>query len=71
MHKNHLPKHLVLSWILELCVAGGQEITYGRSLQRHLARFNLPAAFTEWWAPVAQDRAGWHELVTEPPLKRG
>ena len=45
-------------------------MTYGRSLQRHLAHFNLPTAFTEW-APLAQDRAGWHELVTEPPFKLG
>ena len=45
-------------------------MTYGRSLQRHLAHFNLPAAFTEW-APLAQDRAGWHKLVTEPPFKLG
>ena len=36
----------------------------------HLAHFNLPTAFTEW-APLAQDRAGWHKLVTEPPFKLG
>jgi hypothetical protein len=30
---------------------------HSRSLQRHLAHFNLPAAFTEW-ASLAQDRAG-------------
>ena len=30
----------------------------------------LPAAFTEW-APLAQDRAGWQKLVTEPPFKLG
>ena len=23
------------------------------------------------WAPLAQDRAGWHKLVTEPPFKLG
>ena len=40
------------------------------ALQRHLAHFNLPTAFTEW-APLAQDRAGWHKLVTEPPFKLG
>ena len=51
------PKRLMLSWIPEPRIAGGQEMTYGRSLQRHLAHFNLPAAFTEW-APLAQDRAG-------------
>ena len=68
MHKNRLPKLLMLSWIPEPRVAGGQEMTYGRSLQRNLAHFNLPTAFTEW-APLAQGRAGWHKLVTEPPFK--
>ena len=68
MHKNRLPKRLMLSWIPEPRVAGGQEMTYGRSLQRHLAHFNLPAAFTEW-APLAQDRAGWRKLVTRASLQ--
>ena len=45
-------------------------MTYGRSLQRHLAHFNLPTAFTEW-APLAQDRAGWRKLVTKPPFTLG
>ncbi len=57
------------SWIPEPRLAGGQEMTYGRSLQRHLAHFNLPAAFTEWALLVAQDRAGWRKLATEPPFK--
>ena len=66
MHKNRLPKRLVLSWIPGPRVAGGQEVTYGWSLQRHLAHFNLPAAFTDS-APLAQDRAGWRKLVTKTP----
>ena len=69
-NKNRLPKRLVLSWIPGPRVAGGQEMTYGRSLQRHLAHFNLPTAFAEW-APLAQKRAGWSKLVTEPPFKLG
>ena len=48
MHKNRLPKRLMRFWIPEPRVAGGQETTYGRSLQRHLAHFNLPTAFTDW-----------------------
>ena len=36
MSKNRLPKRLMLPWIREPRVAGGQEMTYGRSLQRHL-----------------------------------
>ena len=39
-----------------------------RSLQRHLAHFNLPAAFTES-AALAPNRAGWRKLVTEPPFE--
>ncbi len=61
MHKNRLPKRPMLSWISEPRVAGGQEMTYGRSLQRHLAHYSLPTAFTEW-APLAQDRAWWQKL---------
>ncbi len=50
-------------------VAGGQEMTYGRSLQRQWrTSAYLPMASAEW-APLAQDRAGWHMLVTEPPFK--
>jgi len=56
MHKNRLPKRLVLSWIQEPRIAGGQEMTYGRSLQRHLNHFDLPTVLTEW-VHLAQDRA--------------
>ena len=70
MHKNRLPKRLTLPWIREPRVAGGQEMTYGRSLQRHLDHFDLPTVFTEW-AHLAQDRAGWHKLVTTPPFAIG
>jgi len=62
MSKKRLPKRLVLSWIREPRVAGGQEMTYGRSLQRHLNHFDLPKGFTEW-ACLAQDRAGWQKPV--------
>ncbi len=70
MHKSRLPKRLMLSWILGPRIIGSQKTTYGRSLQRHLAHFNPAAAFTEW-ALLAQDRAGWCKLVTEPPLQTG
>jgi hypothetical protein len=41
-----------------------QEMTYGRSLQRHLNHFDLPMKFTEW-ARLEQDRrAWWHMPVT-------
>jgi len=56
----------MFSWIQEPRVAGGQEMTYGRSLQRHLNHFDLPTVLTER-AHMAQDRAGWHKPVTKPP----
>ena len=60
----------MLSWIREPRVAGGQEMAYGRSLQRHLDHFDIPAKFTEW-ERLAQDRAGWQKLVTTPPFVIG
>jgi len=47
-----------------------QEMTYGRSLQRHLYHFGLSTVLTEW-AHLAQDRAGWHKPVTTPPFANG
>ena len=36
MPKSRLPKRLMLPWVHEPRIAGGQEMTYGRSLERHL-----------------------------------
>ena len=64
------------SWVSEPRIAGGQEMTYGRSLERHLKHFGQARtdgsalAFTEW-ATLAQDRAGWRKLVTERPFDIG
>jgi len=70
MHKNRPPKRFMLPWIREPRVTGGQEVTSGRSLQRHLNHFNLSTVLTEW-AHLAQDRAGWQKLVTKPPFVIG
>ena len=70
MSKNRLPKRLMLPWIREPRVAGGQEMTYGRSLQRHLNHFDLLTGFTEW-ARLARDRAELHKPVTTPPFAVG
>ena len=70
MSKNRLPRRLMPPWIREPRVTGGQEMTYGRPPQRHLNHFGLPAKFTDW-ARLAQDRAGWHKLVTTPPFAIG
>jgi hypothetical protein len=52
--KSRSPQRQMMSWLLEPRIAGGQEITYGRSLERNLkifyrARADVYAtAFTEW-----------------------
>ena len=66
----------LISWVHEPRIAGGQEMTYGRSLERHLKYFGLvddggkAITFSEW-AALAQDRAGWLKLVTKAPFTRG
>mmetsp|Transcript_61624 Transcript_61624/g.116039 ORF Transcript_61624/g.116039 Transcript_61624/m.116039 type:complete len:112 (-) Transcript_61624:343-678(-) len=66
----------MLPWAGEPRIAGGQEMTYGRSLERHLKHVGLQhadgsaLAFTEW-ATLAQDRAGWRMRVTKPPFDIG
>jgi len=76
MPKSRLPKRPMLSWVHEPRIAGGQEITYGRYLERHLKYFGLvddggkAITFPEW-ATLAQDRAGWLKLVTKAPFTIG
>ena len=41
MPKSRLPKRLMLSWVHEPRIAGGQEMTYGRTLERLLKYFGL------------------------------
>ena len=70
MAKSRLPLRLMLSWVQEPRISGGQEMTFGRSLARHLQHFDLPTSFTEW-ATLAQDRAKWHSLATKAPFPIG
>jgi hypothetical protein len=70
------PKRLMPSWVHEPRIAGGQEMTYCRSLERHLKYFRLvddggkAITFSEW-ATLAQDRAGWLKLVSKAPFNIG
>jgi hypothetical protein len=76
MPKSRSTKKLMLPWVMETRIAGGQKMTCGRSLGRYLKRFGQARAdgsapaFTEW-TNLAQDRAGWRKLVTERPFDVG
>jgi len=54
MPRSRLPERLMLSWVHEPRTAGGQEMTYGRSQERHLKYFDLvddggkAITFSEW-----------------------
>jgi hypothetical protein len=48
MPKSRLPKRLMLSWVQELRLSGGQKVNYGCFLALHLQNFGLPLALTEW-----------------------
>ena len=50
-------------WVREPRPEFGQEMSYGRSLERWLKLFDLLLRFTEW-ATLAQDRAEWARLIT-------
>jgi len=58
----------MLPWVMEPRIAGGQEVTYGRSLGRYLKNFGQ--ALSEW-ATLAQGRVGWRKLITERPFGVG
>jgi hypothetical protein len=66
----------MLPWVMKPRIAGGQEMTYGRSLERYLKNFcqsradGSAPAFTEW-ATLAHDRAGRRRLVTKRPFDVG
>ena len=44
MPKSRLPKRLMLPWVRAPRVTGGQEMTYGKSLERYFKRLGLPLA---------------------------
>jgi len=66
MPKSRLPRRLLTSWVNAPRPEFGQEMTYGRSLERWLKVFDLPLRFTEW-APLAQDKAEWQKLLSHTP----
>ena len=70
MPKSRLPKRLMLQWVQEPRVTGGQKITYGRLLEHYLKRFDLPPDYTGW-APIEQNRGDWRRRVTQLPLTIG
>ena len=47
--------------------AFGQEMNYGRFLERHLGHFDLPLSYSDW-AHLTQSRTGRRTCVTAKPF---
>jgi len=65
MPKSRLPRRLLTAWVGVARPAFGQEMTFGRSLERWLERFDLPLIFTEW-AQLAQSKVDWAKRIGLP-----
>ena len=65
MPKSRLPRRLLTAWVGVARPAFGQEMTFGRSLERWLERFDLPLIFTEW-AQLAQSKVDWAKRMSLP-----
>ena len=63
MDKSRLPRRLLMARVREPRPEFGQEMSYGRSLERWLKLFGLPLCYTKL-ATLAQDRAEWARLIT-------
>ena len=48
MDKSRLPRRLLTAWVREPRPEFGQQMSYGRSLERWLKLFDLPLRYTEW-----------------------
>ena len=70
MPKSRLPKRLMLSWVQQPRVTGGQEMSLGGSLERYLKRFDLPLSYSGW-STIAQSRDDWRRRVAQPPFAIG
>ena len=63
MDKSRPPRRFLTQWVREPRPKFGQEMRYGRSLERCFKPFGLPLCNNEW-AALAQDRAEWARFIT-------
>ena len=57
---ERLPRKMLSSWVAAPRVAGGQLMTYGRSVSTALDHFGINRAT---WSTLAQDRAAWRGAI--------
>ena len=60
-----LPRLVLTSWIQNPRPTGAPLMTYGRTINKHLRFFGLPAALSDW-ATIASDRPHWRSLINKP-----
>ena len=60
MDFDRLPRKMLSSWVTAPRPAGAPQMTYGRSICKALAKFNVPI---DVWPELAADRAAWRETL--------
>ena len=54
------PRRMLSSWVPAPRPAGGQLMTFGRSAEKAMGKFNIPFST---WAELAADRAAWRDAL--------
>jgi hypothetical protein len=68
MPMTRMPRCLLTGWVRHPRKKGGQELNWGRTLNKALNWHKLPTTFPEW-SKLAQDRALWRSYVNIHTLK--
>ena len=67
---SRLPRRMLTAWVPSRRAIGAPRMTYGRSIFKQLAKFDIDPAR---WHQLAADRAAWHETLRSglaPPAFR-
>ena len=69
MSFDRLPRRMLSSWVASKRPRGAPKMTYGRSIAKALAKFNVDAAL---WPDLAADRQAWAETLRlgRPAIRR-
>ena len=60
MDYSRLPRRMLSSWVAHARPRGAPHMTYGRSINKALAKFGISPA---WWPELAADRGAWRETL--------
>jgi hypothetical protein len=68
MSFDRTPRRMLSAWVPAARPAGGQLMTYGRSVAKAMGKFNIPF---DTWPQLAMDRASWRGAIHGSLLEGG